>query len=245
MDIIVTTPKSQMQNAAREAEDVKRAGGGMYFRRFGTRPNVERGDRLFYVEDGYVRGFAVVEEVRRDDEMICETTGAVWPAGWYVFMPAESWKWIRPIPMKGFQNYRFARAEGHNPNVIEEAGLVAWIEVVGGWLDPKPEPGELSALVANAAVDAGTERRAPMRAIPTDATVVDRETGEALDDPALAARMRLALGKQIEIDEAAQAVSAKRDALDVAKESLADAQATLQSLRSELADILAGQQLMF
>ena len=52
-DIIVTTPKSEIANAAREAEDVKRAGGGMYFRRFppSMSPDVRPGDRVYYVDD--------------------------------------------------------------------------------------------------------------------------------------------------------------------------------------------------
>jgi hypothetical protein len=37
-DIIVTTPKSEMKTAEQEAEAVKEAGGGVYFRKLGTKP---------------------------------------------------------------------------------------------------------------------------------------------------------------------------------------------------------------
>jgi hypothetical protein len=41
-----------------------------------------------------------------------------------VVSDAKSWKWIRPSAMQGFQGFRYADFE---------------FEVIGGWLDPKPE----------------------------------------------------------------------------------------------------------
>jgi hypothetical protein len=136
MDIIVTTPKGEMKNAAREAEDCKRAGGGEYFRRFPVEraPEILPGDRVYYVEDGYIRGFAPIKRILATAAGVrCDTTGRHWPPGYYVFMDATTWKWIRPIPMKGFQGFRyktfasFPQLQDHN------------LEIVGGWLDPKPE----------------------------------------------------------------------------------------------------------
>ena len=145
MDIIVTTPKSRMREAAEEAEDCKRAGGGEYFRRFSRRPPVEPGDRVYYVEDGYVRGFAVVARLEAHEGLRCQTTSREWPPGWYVFMDATTWRWIRPIPMKGFQGYR--RAEGYLtrfPN--NPLASVSFVMVIGGWLDPKPSTGGFHVL---------------------------------------------------------------------------------------------------
>jgi hypothetical protein len=149
MDIIVTTPRSQMQVAAREAADCIRHGGGQYFRRFHSTAYPQRlgvGDRVYYVEDGYVRGFAVVcRTLHSPDCRACDSTGRKWSQGFFVFMDAASWRWISPIPMKGFQGFRYARsAEGSNPNVIERFTAdgeqeVAWVEIIGGWRDPKPE----------------------------------------------------------------------------------------------------------
>ena len=131
MDINVTTPKTEIANAAREAEDVKRAGGGgRYFRRFpwSQRPDVRCGDRVYYVEDGYVRGFAVADEVVSEHGVqTCDTTGRTWPEGLYVFMRASTWQWIEPIPMRGFQGFRYAHASS------------APTKIIGGWLDPRPE----------------------------------------------------------------------------------------------------------
>ena len=125
MDIIVTTPRTASADAAQEAEDLKKAGGGFYYRRVSKLPlNLEKGDRVLYVEDGYIRGFARVHSTVSDASFVCETTGKVWPVGNYIMMSADSWKWIKPIKMQGFQGWRYCPA-------IE-------IKEVGGWLDPKP-----------------------------------------------------------------------------------------------------------
>ena len=132
MDIIVTTPKREMANAAREAEDCRRAGGGEYFRRFPQNhaPHIVPGGRVFYVEDGYIRGSAEVVRVHATNgRMPCATTGRLWPAGFYVFLDAKTWQWIRPIPMKGFRGFCYTiRMFGHVKPLI-----------LGGWLDPKPK----------------------------------------------------------------------------------------------------------
>jgi len=136
MDIIVTTPKAQMRAAAQEAADAVAAGGGEYFRRFPdhANPNVVAGDRVYYVEDGYVRGYALVSRVKhRSTHRRCDTTGRLWLPGYYVYMPANTWTWIRPIPMRGFQGFRYAQA-------CCEAGVAfdEDMEIIGGWLDPRP-----------------------------------------------------------------------------------------------------------
>lgn len=90
-DIVVTTPKSQMAAAAAEAGAVKKAGGGFYFRRFGLRPPTGVGDRMYYAEDGFMRGFGVVAAVaQRIAAYQCETTGRWWAPGWYVWIDAAT-----------------------------------------------------------------------------------------------------------------------------------------------------------
>jgi len=143
MDIIVTTPKSQIANAAQEAADCIADGGGEYFRRFPFpipyRPLISPGERVFYVEDGWIRGYALVDRVSIEKfARTCHTTGRQWPPGIYVFMDATTWQWIYPLPMRGFQGFRYARQPGHNPHVLEHRDKFAWIQVVGDWRDPKP-----------------------------------------------------------------------------------------------------------
>lgn len=145
MDIIVTTPLSERANAAQEAADCIRDGGGEYFRRFprNLAPDVRTGDRVYYVEDGWIRGYALVARTRMScDGWRCETTGRRWGPGLYVFMAAASWVWIRPIPMRGFQGFRYAgraeTADGQRICILAGHGP-AEVVVVGNWLDPKPE----------------------------------------------------------------------------------------------------------
>ena len=147
MDIIVTTPRGEMANAAQEAADCITAGGGEYFRRLPSRqvPSLlAPGDRCYYVEDGYVRGFAVISRVvARSGYERCETTGRTWPPGLYIYMDARSWRWIKPIPMKGFQGFRYAALLLYVPDPADAvADIIMQTKPVvyerGGWLDPRP-----------------------------------------------------------------------------------------------------------
>lgn len=126
-----------MIEAAREAEECIDAGGGNYFRRFqlDRSPSINIGERVWYVEDGYLRGYAVVSRAANiPRRMQCDTTGRWYEPGFYVFMPADSWRWIRPQPMVGFQGYRYFCA-----GLAKHYGINLPIKVIGGWLDPKPE----------------------------------------------------------------------------------------------------------
>lgn len=155
MDIIVTTPRSRMADAAREAADCIAAGGGEYFRRFPLylAPDVNIGERVYYVEDGYVRGFAIVGRVANNPRGLrCDTTGQWYPPGFYVFLPADSWKWIHPLPYRGFQGYHYVHYDDEPDErmmmqiavpSIDHQGIIErrWghIRIVGHWLDPRPE----------------------------------------------------------------------------------------------------------
>lgn len=127
INIVVTTPRGKMRLAEREAAECLARDGGHYFRRFYRRPKLlEKGMKIFYVENGYVRGFGEVSQVsyRGHTGMECESTGHVYGKGVYAIMAAKTWQWIKPIPMKGFQGWRY---------------FDKTYEVVGGWKDPKPE----------------------------------------------------------------------------------------------------------
>jgi len=140
MNIIVTTPKSQMANAAKEAAECLDNGGGSYFRRFSLSrpPTVTIDDRVYYVEDGFIRGFAVITGITNIPRcMQCDTSGRWYDPGFYIFMPAESWRWIRPIPMRGFQGFRYLkRADELCGHEILDA------DIIGNWRDSKPVPGK-------------------------------------------------------------------------------------------------------
>lgn len=117
-----------MASAADEAAEMKRLGGnGFYFRTFRQMPReLSPGSRIFYVEDGYIRGYGLVKSITTVNA-ICSTTGTVWGEGFHAIMPAKSWTWIAPILMKGFQGWKYFDAPD--------------IKIVGGWKDPKPKEG--------------------------------------------------------------------------------------------------------
>ncbi len=102
-DILVTTPKSEIASSRKEAADVEKH-GGHYFRTFKRLPNVQPGDKIYFVEDGQIRGYGVVFEIKREP-MVCATTGRTW-AGHHVCY--SKWVWLKePVSYKGFQGHRY------------------------------------------------------------------------------------------------------------------------------------------
>jgi hypothetical protein len=112
MDIVVTTPKSEIDNSREEGEAVE-AEGGYWFRTFRFRPKVEIGDRMFFVDDGLIRGYGVIFNVVQmtdglKDGLKCETTGRFWGAEGDWIVAYNKWHWLKkPVPFKGFQGIRY------------------------------------------------------------------------------------------------------------------------------------------
>lgn len=139
-DIIITTPKNRMAEAAREAEEIRAAGGGYYYRDYNwpNIPKVNVGDRVYYVEDGYIRGFCLVDHVTEFSYEGVRTRIN------RVYMDAMTWKWIKPIPVWPYRIRSFMYAKNFKLH------LVWWklpryltrdsVKIVGGWLDPRPKP---------------------------------------------------------------------------------------------------------
>ena len=128
MDIIVTTPKSQMKQAAQEAENAKLSEDSYYFRKLGRMPkDLNVGDKVFYVENGAVRGYCILHAIENEQGQVCETSGKNYGDGLFAKMYANTWKWIEPIPMSGFQGWRYSK-------LLEKE-----IVVLGDWLDDRPE----------------------------------------------------------------------------------------------------------
>ena len=127
MDIVVTTPKSQIKNAIREAAAADSS--SFYFREFKSLPkNLQVGDRVYYVDDGWIRGFAIVDQIVFDlGGISCDVTGRT-ASSPGIFMRADSWQWITPIPCQGFQGFRYA-----------SSAVPAGVRITGGWRDPRPE----------------------------------------------------------------------------------------------------------
>jgi hypothetical protein len=128
-NIVVTTPQTHRKRAAQEALDCIGAGGGFYFRRFGGRcfpKRLETGDRVYFVQENYLRGFALVSHFEVSTGVRCDTSEERYGSGHYVFMDASTWKWVMPTLFKGFQGYRYAETR------------FDLLPILGGWLDPMP-----------------------------------------------------------------------------------------------------------
>ena len=81
----------------------------------------------FVVENGFVRGFGVAGEIVGRDHPEAEF-------GPFIKIPCDSWRWIRPIRMRGFRGIRrFAAA----------------VEVFGGWLYPWPTEPDFEKRIAS------------------------------------------------------------------------------------------------
>jgi hypothetical protein len=108
MDILVTTPKSEIENSRAEGEAVE-CGGGYWFRTFRFRPKVVPGDRIFFVEDGRIKGYGTIFEVSRlSGAAECDFTGRQWGKGGGYIVKYRDWNWLKePVKFSGFQGIRY------------------------------------------------------------------------------------------------------------------------------------------
>ena len=108
MDILVTTPKSEIETSKKEGDTVEEY-GGYWFRTFRYKPKVENGDKIYFVENGQVKGYGIVFEISQIKEgEKCELTERSWgqPNHWVI--KYNNWNWIdTPFDFKGFQGIRY------------------------------------------------------------------------------------------------------------------------------------------
>lgn len=107
MDIVVTWPKSRsLQSYLDELERADREDKLINFR-ISSIPK-EDVTRCFMVHDGAVRGYTNVlkVDIYQRGEIRDPITGHAWPDGIYITRDPE-WYPIEPIPMKGFQGFRY------------------------------------------------------------------------------------------------------------------------------------------
>lgn len=109
MDIIVTTPKSEIENCKKEAEALANHPDAYYFRMFKNKPNVNPGDKIFFVENGIITGYGVIFEISQSDtEEHCEITDRYWGKKGYWMIKYRDWTWLdKIIHYRGFQGYRY------------------------------------------------------------------------------------------------------------------------------------------
>lgn len=73
----------------------------------------------------------------------------------------------------------------------------------------------------------------------------DVATGEVMDGDACAARLREIAFKQRAIDAAIDRVNIEKEAVTAAKKELEEARTVVRTLEGDMADLNAGQKLMF
>ena len=84
------------------------------------------GGRVFFVFSGHLRGFGRTHAIRRLRRTV-SLDGKCFQPGWYLRIYPESWRWIVPLPMRGFQGFRYSR--------FDEAD----VHIVGDFTDPQPD----------------------------------------------------------------------------------------------------------
>jgi len=105
MNILVTTPKSEIDNSRKEGEVVE-SEGGYWFRTFRFKPKVEKGDKIYFVENGLIKGYGIIFEVSPTEGEECDVTGRDWKGSWVV--KYNDWHWLKTaIPFSGFQGIRY------------------------------------------------------------------------------------------------------------------------------------------
>lgn len=118
MDWIITLPKTvkwvDYEHELRAAE-----AGSVLSYRVPFKAGVAKGDRVFVVWYGRVRGFMTATGTVYLDQLICSTTGAEWRPGWYVQRTGRFFA-FDGCAMKGFRGIRRTRLfEGYQ---YEEEG---------------------------------------------------------------------------------------------------------------------------
>jgi hypothetical protein len=97
MNILVTTPKSEIENSRKEGDAIA-DGEGYWFRTFHFKPKVNEGDRIYFTENGVITGYGRIFKVATAGEkgFQCETTGRVWGRHGDYIVCYDNWHWIKP-----------------------------------------------------------------------------------------------------------------------------------------------------
>jgi hypothetical protein len=106
-DLVVTWPKSKSLSAYLKELERAVAERRMINFRVPSCPSITP-ERCYMVHDGQIRGYNLVRGIvyRGEGEVARVEGGGFWPEGWYI-VRAPEWHPILPIPMRGFQGYRY------------------------------------------------------------------------------------------------------------------------------------------
>lgn len=111
-DLILTWPKHRpLDSYLRELKLAAERNEVINFRVSGC-PVVGAGDRCYMVHDGAMRGWSPILEVahrgpRQVRRVASDDRSGFWPEGWYVVRKPVWTPLDEPVPMRGFQGFRY------------------------------------------------------------------------------------------------------------------------------------------
>lgn len=112
--IIITLPKSvKWDDYKRELEAVEDYSQVMNFKVSNLPKDIDSINRCYLVHDGYIRGWQKVVGCAKGTDFECTTTGKNW-SGNFIQRSGPFHYLDTPIPMKGFQGWRYYNYKGEN-----------------------------------------------------------------------------------------------------------------------------------
>ena len=109
MDILVTVPKKEAENIRKEDAWIKEQGSSKVTQFWSMKrlpKSLEKGDRVYFVQDGAVRYYHDVLDISRSPSQECQVTGRTW-TGPAIILKCPEVTLKTPIPQKGFQGFRY------------------------------------------------------------------------------------------------------------------------------------------
>lgn len=106
--IMVTLPSSVKWDEYRKELNKAEKGESLNFKVSNFPKNIKEGDRCYIVHEGQIKGWMSISGLQEDD-FECTTTGKKWKGKF--IQRSGKFNYIDPIPMKGFQGYRYFKME--------------------------------------------------------------------------------------------------------------------------------------
>lgn len=105
MDIAVTVPKKEYENIEKENKFVEDNDDVVQYWSMKAKPKYfELGDKVYFVRGGHIIGYQECIDFVVDAK--CEVTDRTWE-GFNLVLKCPMIELEKPIPMKGFQGYRY------------------------------------------------------------------------------------------------------------------------------------------
>jgi len=114
MDWVITLPQTvEWEDYQKELDFVEKEGGTLWYRVARVPRDLRRGDRVFLVWRGKVRGWMkAIHDGDYSMGFFCQVTDRYWPEGWYVVREGKFHRVDGP-EMKGFRGIRKFDGKAH------------------------------------------------------------------------------------------------------------------------------------